>query len=222
MADEPIPETAKGEAGNIGVSLTGAEATGKAGEIQTDPDTMAWHQPDQTSEQIIAQNEERKRKFLDAVEASQNETPPLHHVQSDQGGGFEVVRSIESDQRVTFETNVVRATVAIIPTRYPEEPGGSITVHNYITINIHSAEFGEFNTKIDELLDHLKGSNEMAPDVRAKTSGEITAGATILASPKPDPNYIDLLLIRPLKWLAGKGRIGDHKQACHGGVKFAH
>jgi hypothetical protein len=35
-------------------------------------------------------------------------------------------------------------------------------------------------------------------------TAEITAGRSLLASPKADARLIDLLLMRPLKWLAEK------------------
>jgi hypothetical protein len=47
-------------------------------------------------------------------------------------------------------------------------------------------------------------SNEMSPEVRAKVAGEITAGMAIATSPKPDRDWLRLLLIHPLKWLAEK------------------
>jgi hypothetical protein len=95
--------------------------------------------------------------------------------------------------------------IPVIPTLYPGELGGSIIVHNHITINIHSADFREFSTKMDELLGHLRGSNEISGEVREKLIAEMTAGTGILKSPKPDPNIIELYLKRPLMFIMEKG-----------------
>src|SRR5262249_38931543 len=50
------------------------------------------------------------------------------------------------------------------PTLYPTEPGGTVIVHNQITINIHSTDFREFNKTVGELLQELRRSrsNEIA------------------------------------------------------------
>jgi hypothetical protein len=198
MPEKPEQRGAKGEAGNIAPPTPlGVEAEGRtAGEPppprpQPGPETLAWQVPDQTAAQIIAQNEERRRKFMEAATASQNGAPPL-------------VPPMQTGQRVTVETNVIRSTIPIVPTLYPGEPGGSITVDNHITINIQSQDFAQLNQKIGELLNHLGRSNELSPEVRAKAAGEIAAGMAILSSPKPDPKLLNLLLIKPLKWLADK------------------
>jgi hypothetical protein len=80
---------------------------------------------------------------------------------------------------------------------YPGELSGPITVHNHITININGVDGREFAAKMDELLGHLRHSNEISGEVRDKLLGELTAGMAILKSPKPDPKMIDLLLKRP-------------------------
>jgi hypothetical protein len=95
--------------------------------------------------------------------------------------------------------------VSIVPTIYPQEPSGPITVQNHITINVTSADFHEFEAKMNEVLAELRKSNEIAGEVRDKVVAEMNAGMTILKSPKPDPRVIDLLLIRPLKYLGDKG-----------------
>jgi hypothetical protein len=93
--------------------------------------------------------------------------------------------------------------ISIVPTSYPQEPSGPITVQNHITIN--GADFHEFEAKMNEVLAELRKSNEIAGEVRDKVVAEMNAGMTILKSPKPDPRVIDLLLIRPLKYLGDKG-----------------
>jgi hypothetical protein len=55
---------------------------------------------------------------------------------------------------------------------------------------------------MDELLGHLLRSNEISGEVRDKLIAELSAGMEILKSPKPDPNMIDLLLKRPLTFIA--------------------
>jgi hypothetical protein len=93
----------------------------------------------------------------------------------------------------------------IIPTVYPAEPDGAVTVYNQITINIQSTDFRKFETTLDELLEAMRRSNEIAGEVRDQLTAEITAGRTLLKAPKADRNWIDLLLLRPLKYIAEKG-----------------
>jgi hypothetical protein len=111
---------------------------------------------------------------------------------------------LETGQQSSVTTQVVKAPIPIVPTLYPEEPGGAVIVHNHITINVNSADFAKFSAQIGELLNHIDRSNEMSPEVRAKAIGEITAGMAIAKSPKPDRDLIRLLLINPLKWIAEK------------------
>jgi hypothetical protein len=59
--------------------------------------------------------------------------------------------------------------------------------------------------KLDQTLDALHRSNEIAGEVRDQLSAEIEAGKIILKSPKPDRRMIDLLLIQPLKYIIDKG-----------------
>jgi hypothetical protein len=100
---------------------------------------------------------------------------------------------------------ITPATIPIIPTVYPTEPSGPITVHNHITINIHGADFREINAEMGKLLDELPRSNVISGETREKLIAELTAGMVIAKSPKPDPRLIDLLLKRPLMFIAEKG-----------------
>jgi hypothetical protein len=93
----------------------------------------------------------------------------------------------------------------ISPTVYPQETGDTIIVQNHLTIYIHGTDFRELNAKMDELLTALRGSNEIAGEVRDKLIAEMTAGMAILKSPKPDPKMIDLLIKRPLTFIIEKG-----------------
>jgi hypothetical protein len=93
--------------------------------------------------------------------------------------------------------------VTIFPTIYPQDPsGGTVIVRNHITININSIEFRQFNAKLDELIEALRGSNEITSEPRAKMTAEMEAGRVLLKAPKPDRNLIELLLKRPLLFLA--------------------
>jgi hypothetical protein len=107
---------------------------------------------------------------------------------------------------MAFFTGIVTSPVPITPTIYPASPDGKIIVHNHITINIESVEFGQFDSVMEELVTKLLagGSNEISDDVRAKLLSEMTAGRELLEGPKPSRDLIDLLLVRPLKWLEDK------------------
>jgi hypothetical protein len=77
-------------------------------------------------------------------------------------------------------------------------------MHNHITIYIHAPALKEFNTKLDDLINELRRSNEFSIEVREQAIAELKAGKEIIAAPKPDRNYIELLLARPLRYLADK------------------
>jgi hypothetical protein len=109
------------------------------------------------------------------------------------------------NQRVSLEMSVDRATIPIVPTLYPVEPAnGVVVVQNFITINTNSVEFREFTERIGELIAKIQQSNEISGEVRDKLISEMVAGISILKSPKPDPKLIDLLLRRPLIYIADK------------------
>jgi hypothetical protein len=95
--------------------------------------------------------------------------------------------------------------VPIVPTHYPAEPtAGTIVVQSYITIT-DSAALSEFNSKITEVCDLLRRSNEISGETRDKLVAEMAAGMALLKSPKPDPKMIQLLLRRTLVYIAEKG-----------------
>jgi hypothetical protein len=94
--------------------------------------------------------------------------------------------------------------VPIIPTVYPSDPtAGTIIVQNYTTI-IDRAALEEFNSKMTELCELMRRSNEIAGETRDKLLGEIAAGMALLNAPKPDPKMIQLLLRRPLMYVGEK------------------
>jgi hypothetical protein len=96
---------------------------------------------------------------------------------------------------------VTRAPVSIVPTVYPEEPGGAVIVQNHVTININSIEFRELNSKLDDVISLLRSSNEISGEARDQLIAEIKAGRALLAAPKPDPKLIEILLKHPLMFI---------------------
>jgi hypothetical protein len=57
--------------------------------------------------------------------------------------------------------DILPAPIPITPTVYPDGPAGTVIVQNHLTINIQSPEFQEFNAKVDDLMEALRGSNEI-------------------------------------------------------------
>jgi hypothetical protein len=51
----------------------------------------------------------------------------------------------------------------------------------------------------------MRRSNEISGEVREHLAAEMTAGRTLLKAPKADRTWIDLLLVKPLKYIAEKG-----------------
>ena len=94
--------------------------------------------------------------------------------------------------------------VSIVPTIYPDSPQGPVIVQNHITINIQSAEFSRFDKNLEALIGELNRSNEISGEVRDQLVSELWAGREIIGAPKPQRDLIDLLLVRPLKWLIEK------------------
>ena len=99
---------------------------------------------------------------------------------------------------------VLPAPVAITPTAYPDSPQGAIIVQNHVTINIRSNEFGQFNKNMEALIAELRRSNEISGEVRDQLLSELRAGREIISGPKPERGLVDVLLLKPLKWLAEK------------------
>jgi hypothetical protein len=87
---------------------------------------------------------------------------------------------------------------------YPKEPSGALVAPNRITIDQGQAEFGEFNTKVDDLLTLLRESNEFSGEVRDQLIAEILAGRALLGAPKADPILLEQFLANPLKYIAKK------------------
>jgi hypothetical protein len=108
----------------------------------------------------------------------------------------------------SLETEVIRATIPIVPTLYPGEPTGTVIVQNHITINVASTEFLEFSARWTRCFPNSAAQTSLpcpAGEVRDQLLAEIKAGMAILRSPKPDPKLIDLFLKNPLLYIADKG-----------------
>jgi hypothetical protein len=114
------------------------------------------------------------------------------------------IAALEGTGGLSATPDVLPAPISIFPTVYPQEPSGTITVQNYITINVHGADFHTLENTMGQLLAEMPKSNAIAGEVRDKLIAEINAGMTILKSPKPTRGLIDLLLVRPLKYIAEK------------------
>ena len=113
--------------------------------------------------------------------------------------------SLASEGIVHVETTLMPGPLPVAPTPYPDDPAAPLIVQNVVHINVRSVEFRESNTKLDELIRLLRQSNEIAGETRDQLIAEITAGRVILTAPKPDRNLLDVLLVRPLLYLANRG-----------------
>jgi hypothetical protein len=169
------------------VHLTGATAKGEVGTVT--PAVFI----DQAGQPIYA------HKTNTAVQSTQGviEPPPAAAPQGEEahlaGGAGMRVDSIP-----------MRAPVPITPTVYPDSSQGTVIVQNYVTINIQSEEFSRFNKNIEALFGELRRSNEISGEVRDQLLSELRAGREIITGPKPQRHLIDLLLVKPLKWLIDK------------------
>ena len=104
--------------------------------------------------------------------------------------------------------SIVAGRLTIITTPYPSDPAASLVVSGYVRIDTRSAEYREFNSKIDRIIGLLADSNEIAGDTREQLLAEIKAGMSILSAPNADPNLIKVLLEQPLLWIAGAAGTG--------------
>lgn len=94
--------------------------------------------------------------------------------------------------------------IPVVPTIYPDTPEGPIVVHNHITINVNSPAFIRFDGNIGSIIRNLSSSNIVVGEARDKIISELTAGMAVIKGPKPSREQIELLLVRPLMWLAEK------------------
>lgn len=102
--------------------------------------------------------------------------------------------------------DTIQFAAPISPTFYTEGPQGTVIVQNHVTINIQGkgVEFREFDKDMKALIGELRRSNEISGEVRDQLLSELRAGSEIITGPKPQRGLIDLLLVRPLKWLVDK------------------
>jgi hypothetical protein len=106
---------------------------------------------------------------------------------------------------VIRSTEAQASAIAVDPTQYPPNPSsGTIVVQNFISVNVAGEEFQRLSESLAGLVTELRKSNEIAGEVRDKLLAEMEAGMAILRSPKPDPKLVDLLLKRPLTYVADK------------------
>jgi hypothetical protein len=123
--------------------------------------------------------------------------------------------ALSGEGELAAEATIRPGRVTIVPTPYPSDPAAPLVVSGYVFIDMRSAEFGELNAKLDQLIRLLNQnqSNLIAGETRDQLIAEIQAGQRILTAPKPDRNLIEALLMHPLTWIAGAagaGIIGDH------------
>jgi hypothetical protein len=129
-----------------------------------------------------------------AFQQSAFQTAPTRAVWDDQGN-FVGNAAIQ-----TAPTPIVPVELTV----YPDDPQGQLVVQNYVTINIQSRDFKQFEKTLADLVGELRRSNEIAGEIRDKLVSEMQAGREVIAGPKPQRSLIDLFLKRPLQWLAEK------------------
>ena len=119
------------------------------------------------------------------------------------GLGSTPVTELSGRGTLQAQAEVLTAT-PVVPTLYPAEPGGTVIVQNSITININGVEAQQLFSKLDALFGELDKSNRITGELRDQLKNEIAAGRSVLSAPKANRNLVDLLLVRPLRWLAEK------------------
>jgi hypothetical protein len=94
------------------------------------------------------------------------------------------------------------APLTIAPTPYLSDPAAELPIGEYLRVDLASPAFKEFNAKLKQIFAELQRSNIIAGETRDRISAELEAGRTLLVAPKPSRDLVDLLLVRPLKYLA--------------------
>jgi hypothetical protein len=92
--------------------------------------------------------------------------------------------------------------VLVYPTWYPDDPHGAAIIHNYVVIDNAQARLA--NAHLIDLVGELRRSNEIAGELCALLTAEITAGRALLQADKANPRLLNILLKRSLEWLTDK------------------
>ena len=151
-----------------------------------------------------------QRKLSTAVQSTAGEVSPPHALE---GAGVTTgppeigtpsMAVMPGASGLRADPFIMPSPVPVTPTVYPDSPQGTIIVQNYVTINIQSVEFSGFDKNLEGLIGELHRSNEISGEVRDQLVSELWAGRAIIGAPKPQRDLIDLLLVRPLKWLIEK------------------
>src|SRR5262249_37981991 len=156
------------------------------------PAMPPWVQSGQ-GDRIPRMHEEQRRRWFAAANSGLIEPVPVAALAEAQPPAATAEDAYRTGQ-----------AVSIPPTLYPADPFGAVLVQNHITININSVEFRELNSKLDEIISLLRTSNEISGEAWDQLIAEIRAGRALLEAPKVDPKLIELLLKRPLTYLADK------------------
>jgi hypothetical protein len=93
--------------------------------------------------------------------------------------------------------------LSVTPTIYPDQPGSSPVVNNYITVNVASADFSALESTIATLVKALaeSKSNTMSSDTAQQLAAEIKAGFELLRAPQASVPLVKTLLVGPLKYV---------------------
>ena len=97
---------------------------------------------------------------------------------------------------------VSHAPVVVTPTIYGGVQTGTVIVTNLVVINTDTEDFRRFSENIGSLLEQLRSSNEISPDMRQQLRGELRAGMELLKTPKPERGALQVYLLNPLQFIA--------------------
>jgi hypothetical protein len=76
--------------------------------------------------------------------------------------------------------------------------------NGHVIVVVDAAIAAMVAEKIGEVLDQLRGSNELASDTKRELTGDLKAGIEVIRSERANRSYVELLLLRPLQWIAEK------------------
>jgi hypothetical protein len=87
------------------------------------------------------------------------------------------------------------APLIISPTIYR---GDTVTVLDPVPIDARTAEFRDFVSSMDRLIEAIQQSNETAQETRQQMIAELKAGVEYIKAAKPSRKVLTLLLVVPL------------------------